>query len=171
MNLLKPNDIANKSEFILIDVRSPAEFESEHISNSINIPLEYIEKINSVIENKNVVIICKSGMRSNMACQKLSKKDINILQGGIENWKKEYKTIVGTQKWDIQRQVRFVAGSFVLIGSLLTFLNKWFIIIPIFFGAGLTFSAITNSCTMGLLLSKLPYNKLNYNLEKEINKI
>jgi hypothetical protein len=59
----------------------------------------------------------------------------------------------------MDRQVRFVAGSLVLAGiaaSVRVPIVKW---IAGGVGAGLTFSAVTNTCAMGMALSKLPHNQ------------
>ena len=58
----------------------------------------------------------------------------------------------------MDRQVRLVAGSLALGGILASVAvpkAKW---LSGGIGAGLTFSALTNTCTMGDMLGKLPYN-------------
>jgi predicted branched-subunit amino acid permease len=60
----------------------------------------------------------------------------------------------------LERQVRIVAGSLVLIGVLLGwFVHRGFFGLSAFVGAGLVFAGITDFCGMGLLLAKLPWNK------------
>jgi phage shock protein E len=51
---------------IIIDVRSKGEFQTGHIKDSINIPVDVLDKNLSQLKNKNQVIItcCASGMRS-----------------------------------------------------------------------------------------------------------
>ena len=59
----------------------------------------------------------------------------------------------------LERQVRIVAGSLVLIGVLLGwFVHPDFFGLSAFVGAGLVFAGITDFCGMGLLLAKLPWN-------------
>lgn len=157
---------------LILDVRSPAEFESEHIKNSINIPVDQIMLAKDKISQskKNVVFVCRSGARSEMACKKLPELNGAILKGGLLEYKES--TIKGTPRWDIERQIRLIVGLATLFGSTLGLLvNPWFFTIPIFFGAGLTFASITNTCAMGMMLSKLPYNKKGFSLEKELSKI
>ncbi len=66
----------------------------------------------------------------------------------------------GTERWDLERQVRLVAGSLVLSSILASVAAppklKW---LAAGIGGGLTFAALTNTCAMGMLLSKLPYNR------------
>ena len=64
-----------KNGALVIDVRTLGEFNSRHLTNAINIPLD---EINSVlpqrVKNKNQVLLlhCASGMRSGMAKNKLN---------------------------------------------------------------------------------------------------
>lgn len=80
-------ELQQRKDIILIDVRNPEEFISGHIPQSINIPLD---KIGSINEDKErcLFVYCQSGMRSKMACKKLStmgyKNVTNI--GGIHTW-------------------------------------------------------------------------------------
>ena len=65
----------------------------------------------------------------------------------------------GAPRWDLERQVRLVAGAIVLasvVGSVFVPGLKW---VAAFIGAGLTFAAVTDTCAMGMMLSKLPYNR------------
>ena len=63
-----------KDGALVIDVRSPGEFDSGHLPSAINIPLDEIESaLPRRIKDKNQVLLlhCQSGMRSGMAKQKL----------------------------------------------------------------------------------------------------
>ena len=60
----------------------------------------------------------------------------------------------------IERQVRIIAGSLVLIGMVLGwFVHRGFFGLAAFVGAGLVFAGVTDFCSMGLLLAKLPWNR------------
>ena len=59
----------------------------------------------------------------------------------------------------MDRQVRLTAGSLVVLGVLLDFVVPGLRFLALFVGAGLVFSAVTNTCTMALGLAKLPYNR------------
>jgi len=66
----------------------------------------------------------------------------------------------------LERQVRIIAGSLILSGILLSiFINPWFLAIPIFVSSGLIFAGATDSCMMGVLLMKLPYNRNLYKVK------
>jgi hypothetical protein len=60
----------------------------------------------------------------------------------------------------LERQVRIAAGGLVFLGSLLgIFVSPYFLIIPVFIGAGLVSSGITKTCGMAMLLAKMPWNR------------
>jgi rhodanese-related sulfurtransferase len=63
-----------KNGALVIDVRSPGEFNSGHLAKAINIPLDEIETaVPKRVKDKNQVLLlhCASGMRSGMAKSKL----------------------------------------------------------------------------------------------------
>ena len=100
-----------------------------------------------------------------MAAQKLFDAGfttVTHLEGGISAWKQVgYATTINKNALiSLSRQVQIVTGSLVLIGTLLgVFVSPWFLILSALMGAGLIFSGITDSCLLGMLLAKLPYNQ------------
>jgi Protein of unknown function (DUF2892). len=59
-----------------------------------------------------------------------------------------------------ERQVRIAAGALVVIGALLGLLvHSGFFAIPIFVGSGLVFAGITDTCGMGMMLARMPWNR------------
>jgi adenylyltransferase/sulfurtransferase len=75
---------------LLLDVRTPEEYEARSIEGSKLIPLQELpERLSEIPRDKPVVIHCKSGMRSANACAFLSQKgytQLSNLAGGIEAW-------------------------------------------------------------------------------------
>jgi rhodanese-related sulfurtransferase len=69
---------------VIIDVRTPGEFEGGHIKGSKNIPLNTISsKINEIKKlNKPVIACCASGMRSAQATSVLKQNGIDCVNGG-----------------------------------------------------------------------------------------
>ena len=64
----------------------------------------------------------------------------------------------GRQTWELERQVRLVAGSIVagsILGSVAVPKLKW---VAGGIGTGLMTAALTNTCAMGMLLAKMPWN-------------
>ncbi|PJJ45624.1 rhodanese-related sulfurtransferase [Glutamicibacter mysorens] len=166
-NLLAAED----SAVAVLDVRTPAEFESVHIPGSYNLPLDLVtEHAYDVTRKlaKQIVLVCQSGTRAGQAQQKLSELQIesgSVLDGGISAWEKSGGEVVrGTQRWAMDRQVRMTAGSLVLlgfIGSKLASPKLGYLSAGI--GAGLVYSAASNSCAMASVLSKMPWNKASTN--------
>ncbi len=60
---------------LLLDVRTPQEYKDGHIPGSKNIPLQTIDKVASVAENKDTVlyVYCQSGARSRQAADQLQR--------------------------------------------------------------------------------------------------
>lgn len=75
--------IINAGAF-LVDVRSPSEFSSEKVKGSVNIPVDQIQNNLSKFKGKgNIVVFCRSGMRSSQAKAILERNGIiNVTNGG-----------------------------------------------------------------------------------------
>lgn len=149
----------------ILDVRTGAEFETVHIAGSYNVPLDLLgEHVREFADvDRPMVVVCQSGARADQACTKLEaagKHDLRLLKGGIAAWESEGGDVVrGEQRWAMERQVRLVAGSIVVASVLASTLipkAKW---LAAGIGAGLTYSALSNTCTMGDVLAKMPYNQ------------
>ena len=154
-----------QDEVRLVDVRTPAEFESVHIPGSYNVPLDVLDEHAQELRHLEhpVVLICRSGNRATQAERKLAEiglPRLHVLAGGIGAWEAVGGEVRrGQQRWDLERQVRLVAGSLVLasiVGSVIFPPAKW---LAGAVGAGLAFAALSNTCAMASLLSKLPYNR------------
>ncbi|MEM9026548.1 MAG: rhodanese-like domain-containing protein [Verrucomicrobiota bacterium] len=152
-------------EHVLIDVRSPGEFRSEHILHSENVPLDSIEAADfNEIPAKRIVLICQSGVRSRKAGEHLPnsiESEVYSVEGGLNAWKAAgYPTAKGQGSISIERQVRIGAGALVALFSVLGLtLHTGFFAVPIFIGCGLVFAGITDICGMGLLLVRAPWNR------------
>jgi len=67
----------------------------------------------------------------------------------------------GKKAISLERQVRIAAGSLVLLGAVLgSFVHPAFIGLSAFVGAGLAFSGITDTCGMGMILARMPWNQV-----------
>jgi rhodanese-related sulfurtransferase len=73
-----------------IDVRTHGEFKSNNIPGFKNIPLHQLaDKANELSKEKEVVVICQSGMRSNKASKILTKQGFKLVtnvKGGMNAW-------------------------------------------------------------------------------------
>jgi rhodanese-related sulfurtransferase len=150
----------------VLDVRSPVEFETTRIPGSINVPLNLVEKHAGQLAerlHREVVLVCQSGVRASQAQQRLSGagvEQLHVLDGGVAAFRAAGGQVLeGRARWTLERQVRLAAGSLVL-GSLVASLRAPKAgLLAGTIGAGLTISALTDTCTMGRVLSALPYNR------------
>lgn len=150
----------------VIDVRTPGEFQTVHIAGSYNVPLDLLREHRDEIRahlDEHVVLVCHSGQRAVQAEDTLRSAglaNVHILEGGMSTWEASgFGVNRGANRWDLQRQVRFVAGTIVALSILASIAVpglKW---IAFAMGAGLSITAITNTCLMGMMLAKLPYNR------------
>ena len=84
--------LSNQDQALIVDLRSSEDFNSGHITASINIPVNDVSRRSNEIINstKSVVLVCETGSSSTNAGETLKKeglKDIFILRGGINEWK------------------------------------------------------------------------------------
>lgn len=152
----------------VLDVRTPGEFETAHITGSYNVPLDVLDEFGDEIadqldRDRGVVLVCRSGQRAATAERLLRSASLTngrVLEHGIIAWETQgFEVDRGADRWDLERQVRLVAGSIVLsavLGSVAVPRLKW---LAAAIGGGLTFAAVSNTCAMGTALSKLPYNR------------
>lgn len=155
----------------LIDVRTPMEFREVHVDFARNVPLDQLTAGNvasgrTAGASEPLYVICRSGGRGKQACEKLSAAGLNVVnvEGGTMAWDQAGLPVVrsSTKSVSLERQVRIAAGLLVLTGSLLGyFVHPYWIGLAAFVGAGLTFSGLTDTCGMGLVLARMPWNQQN----------
>lgn len=150
----------------VLDVRTGAEFEAVHIPGSFNVPLDTLGEHAADLADVEhpVVLVCRSGARATTAHGHLAaegKERLHVLDGGIGAWEAAGGEVRHgeTTRWAMDRQVRLVAGA-LGVGAVAAG-TAWY---PATFvagavGAGLVYSAVSNSCAMANLLARLPYNR------------
>ncbi|WP_028934697.1 rhodanese-like domain-containing protein [Pseudonocardia spinosispora] len=146
---------------IILDVRTPGEFESGHIPGALNVPVDQLAAHAPRFPEtlpREVVLVCQSGGRATAAQQHVPG---SVLTGGMTAWTASggSTTSASGTRWAMERQVRFTAGSLVLSGILGSLIWPRARFLAGAIGAGLVFSAVSNTCAMGTLLGKLPYNR------------
>lgn len=154
------------NEATILDVRTPAEFEAVHIPGSFNLPLdrlpEHVNAVGSAVNNP-VVLVCRSGQRAREAEQCMLAADVpgvQVLDGGLGAWEGAGLPVVrGKTRWSMERQVRGVAGGIVLASLVGSLVARPLALVAAGVGAGLLFSAVTDTCTMARVLGRLPYNQ------------
>lgn len=114
----------------LLDVRTPGEYTGARIPGSYNVPLPDLASY------------------------------VGAIVAGPAAWQSAGGDVeTDTPIWALERQVRLVAGSIVAASILasLKFPKARFLAGGV--GSGLVFAAVSNTCLMGNLLAKLPYNR------------
>lgn len=151
----------------VLDVRTSGEFESAHIRGAYNVPVETIAEHARDIGAATaapIILVCQSGNRARRAddaLRSVGMSNLHILDGGMDAWVAAGLAVVrGRKRMSLERQVRIVAGALAATGGMLALLvNPLFAAIPAAIGSGLVFAGVTDTCTMGMLLARLPYNR------------
>jgi rhodanese-related sulfurtransferase len=162
----------NLQQLEIIDVRTPVEFREVHVESARNIPLDRLD-VNEYIDQRNgskdqpLYLICRSGGRGKLACQRFLDagfENVFNVEGGTEACVAAGLPVVrGKKAMSLERQVRIAAGSIVLAGSIAALVTgiPWLIAIPALIGAGLVIAAITDTCLMGMMIARMPWNQVN----------
>ncbi|GFH34572.1 rhodanese-like domain-containing protein [Streptomyces pacificus] len=162
---------ARLHELTVIDVRTPGEFAGGHLPGALNVPLDRIRRalpdIRHAAARSDVLVVCASGARSGNACRILAENGVAAatLLGGTASWAAGGNGLSrpeGTAgaTWGMERQVRFTAGTVVLLGLLLGLLvHPAFQLVSAAIAAGLVLSALTGTCGMAAVLARLPHNR------------
>lgn len=165
---ISPAEVRNmEKDVLLLDVRTPMEYEEAHIAGAVSHPLGNLDPahVKQLGEGKSrCVVICQSGGRAQQAAQKLlaaGYECVTVMRGGVEAWEAEGLPLLrGRRGISLERQVRIGAGILVLTGVILgTWWNPWFYALSAFVGCGLIFAGVTGWCGMALLLAFMPWNK------------
>lgn len=167
---IAPEDLAKQQlsgkAVELIDVRTPVEYRELHVDFARNTPLSELDIARLATERRGteepLYVICRSGSRAGQACKSLEAAGIPVVnvEGGTLAWEAAGLPVVrGKKAMSLERQVRILIGSMVLISSLLAyFVHPLWIALAAFFGGGLIFSGITDFCGLALILARMPWN-------------
>ncbi len=147
--------LGSASNVLLVDVRSPAEFQELHVEGARNLPLEWVSKqaVSNLMPGGGVgpvYLICRGGSRGRMACERLAKEGglvvLNVEGGTLACEKSGLPVIRGKKRVSIERQVRMAAGSLILLGVVLgVTVHLGFLGLSAFVGAGLVFAGVTDT--------------------------
>jgi len=91
------NEFRQREDAILLDVRTPQEYQSGSIPGSQNVPLQSIDKVGTVVENKDTAlyVYCHSGARSRQAVsllQHMGYSNVNNI-GGIAAYRGKVESV------------------------------------------------------------------------------
>jgi len=164
--------LSSGDKVAIIDVRTAAEVDSVSLAGAAHFPLQTLScaEVKGHLDAQGhrseqpVYLLCASGQRAGRAAQQLQNEvdcPLVIIEGGIgalDNAGASLQKGQGTIM-SLERQVRIAAGSLVVIGVALgTLVNPWFYVLLGFVGAGLVFAGVTDTCGMGMMLARMPWN-------------
>lgn len=157
------------AQLTVVDVRTPGEYAAGHLPGALNVPLDRLDSALPALRRMpdgQLLVVCASGARSENACRVLAEHGIQAmtLTGGTQGWAQrghELHRPASSPRatWSMERQVRFTAGSIVLVGLGVGLLHPAGQLLSAGVAGGLVFSALSNTCGMAALLSKLPHNR------------
>ena len=172
MQVISPSElnamVGRGESLMVVDVRSPAEYGEAHVPFAVNHPLPDLDAraLRAEIEKngKRLVFICKSGARGRSACEKAIASGISSVfnvDGGTGAWIEAGLPVArGAKSFSVERQTRITIGLMVLLGvGLGAFVHPYFLGISAFFGAGLVYAGLSDSCMLGLLIASMPWNR------------
>lgn len=157
-------------DLTVIDVRTPGEYASGHLPGALNIPLDQLRlalpAIKEAADSGELLVVCASGARSESASRTLAEHGVTAatLTGGTSAWAADghdlhFPATGPRASWSMERQVRLTAGSIVLLGLGLGLLHPAWHLLSAGLAGGLVYSALSNTCGMAAVLSKLPHNR------------
>lgn len=171
---IAPNELADRrkrgEQVELIDVRTPIEYREVHAEGACLMPLDQLDP-KAVVEARDgskdapIYLICRTGSRAKKAAEQFESAGFSnsvVVDGGTLAWEKAGLPVVrGKEMISLERQVRIAAGSLVAIGTALgAFVHPGFLAVPGFVGLGLVFSGVTDTCGMGMMLARMPWNRV-----------
>lgn len=166
---LSPKEVQRRleaGEIRLVDIRESEEYAEVSIPGARLIPLSIIRK-HPLTEPgavaKPVVFTCRSGNRTREEApllESLVSDTAYVLDGGVAGWEKAGLPVDRTRMpLPLFRQIQIGAGSLVLVGVVGSAFWHPMYWLSALVGAGLVFAGVTGFCGLGILLSKMPWNK------------
>lgn len=153
-------------EAVILDVRTEAEFASEHIAGAVLFTPGMPDGLAARYPGRRLVFQCAAGTRSRNACNLMAQHHPSLtlynLEGGINAWKQAgFETVKGTRRLlPLDRQVQLTIGILLLAATLAGRLwNPDMHLLALLVGAGLTFAGLTGFCGLARLLARMPWNR------------
>jgi rhodanese-related sulfurtransferase len=154
----------------LIDVRTPVEYREVHVEIARNVPLDRLDVV-AVMKDRTgsgydpLYVICRSGSRGRQACEQFLRAGfpnvVNVEGGTAACVDAGLPVVRGKKAVSLERQVRIAAGALVVLGAILGWVvHPAFVGLSAFVGAGLVFAGITDTCGMGMVLARMPWNNV-----------
>ncbi|WP_433743833.1 rhodanese-like domain-containing protein [Paenibacillus amylolyticus] len=97
---ITPQEVAKQlkqgKDFMMLDVRESAEWVEGHVKGAVHIPLgQLMQRYIELDESQEVIIMCRSGNRSGLACELLHEKGYKVVNmtGGLSEWSDSNKLV------------------------------------------------------------------------------
>lgn len=175
------DDHAGAKDGIIIDVRTRMEHGEKRLARShAHVPLDELKPKDFMLRHgmdadADIYLLCRSGGRASQAAEKFvaeGYKNVHVVEGGLTACEECGLAVEGGAAGrassapavkaliPLERQVRIVAGFLAAAGGgLAIWVHPLFAFIPLFVGAGMVFSGITDRCGIALMLTYAPWNK------------
>lgn len=153
----------------LIDVRTPAEFETVRISGAENLPLDRLEPAKLMAQGgkeQTIYCVCQTGTRSQIAAERLRAiglRRVIHVDGGTNAWQGAGLPLLQGDRRiiSLERQMRIAAGGLIVLGVVIGALwHPAGYALSALIGLGLVYAGASNSCGMTMVLAKMPWNQV-----------
>lgn len=161
-------DALKRGDATLVDVRTPAEYRDVHVRGARNVPLDRLNPADFQSpdghgDGAKLDVICQKGSRGAKVYDQVAAAGVanvaNVEGGTLACVAAGLDVQRGQKTISLERQVRIAAGLLVVIGALLgAFVHSHWLGLAAFVGAGLVFAGVTDTCGMGMLLARMPWN-------------
>lgn len=168
---ITPTDLATAHSTgtgVVVDVRSAGEYARVHLDGSLLVPLDRFaaSALPAAADGapRTIWLLCGSGVRARQAAGRLAgdpRFTPVVVEGGINAWIAAGQPVVrGRGAISLERQVRIAAGSLVAGGVALGWwVHPAFFALAASVGLGLVFAGVTDTCGLGFVLARLPWNR------------
>lgn len=93
LSTLQATQLINRDKAVVIDVRTPDEFNAGHLLQSKNIPLDQLAARSGELDKSaSLLIVCATGLRATRAAALLKRAGfdkVHVLDGGFREWQSQ----------------------------------------------------------------------------------
>lgn len=161
--------LVDSGDAILIDVRDRDEYRRGHASGAVSMPLSEFDAraVQAAAGARRPVFVCRGGRRSRDAANRhISENGFGAatLVGGMGAWNQAGLPVEAAPRGPISvlRQIHIMIGLLVGVFTILgATIDPWFLVAPVLAGIGLLFAGLSGTCWMAVIVSVLPWNRID----------